>query len=157
MKRILFFMAFIATGVAMSAQNILGFNFGMTMEEASGVEVECDSIALDEETNSLLIINVERDGIEYDLLVLQFDDDGELSTITLGADVGDIAEAAALQKRIIGTGSIIECDDDEEMPGAKLYIVDETKDGEPDYMLSVVRGDDGKSLSVVATYPRDWD
>ena len=54
MKRLLFFFAFIVTGVTMSAQNILGFNFGMTTEEAAEVSVDCDSIMIDEEAKALI-------------------------------------------------------------------------------------------------------
>ncbi|RRD02808.1 hypothetical protein [Prevotella sp. OH937_COT-195] len=157
MKRLLFFFAFIVTSTAMNAQNVLGFNFGMTVEEASEVEIECDSIIIDEEANSLLITNVERNGTDYDLMIVQFDDEGRLSTITLGVEVKDLAEAAAMQKRIISGGNIIENDDDNELAGAKIYIVDETKNGEPDYIISIMRDEEDRTLSVVATYPRDWE
>ena len=157
MKRLLFFFAFIVTGVTMSAQNILGFNFGMTTEEAAEVSVDCDSIMIDEEANTYLFTNVERKGIDYDLLVVLFDDDAKLSTITLGAEVKDLAEGAALQKKIIGNNKVIDSYDDPDLEGSKLYYVDETGDDNPEYVLDVIRDEEDGTMSVVATFPRDWE
>lgn len=157
MKKLFFVFAFVMASVSVSAQDVLGFRFGMTQEEASAVAVDCDSIMIDQEANSFLFIDVERNGVEYDLLIVQFDDDDKLSTIMLGAEVEDIAEGAELQHQIIGNNAIVESEDDDELPGAKVYFVDETGDGEPEYILSIIRDEEDKSLSVVATYPSAWE
>ncbi|MDD7317643.1 MAG: hypothetical protein SOZ80_07050 [Prevotella sp.] len=157
MKRIFFFLSFAIAAATMSAQNILGFNFGMTLDEASEVEVDCDSVVVDEETNTFLFLNVEYKGNDYDLLVVLFDDEGKLSTISLGTEVSNLEEGAALQKKIIGNSMVIDSFDDPDMSGARLYYVDDTGDDNPEYILSIVSDDDDGTLSVVATYPRDWE
>lgn len=157
MKKLFFLFAFIMASVSISAQDVLGFRFGMTQEEAAAVSVDCDSIMIDQEANSFLFLNVERNGIDYDLLIVQFDDNDKLSTIMFGAEVDNIAEGAELQQQIIGNSTIVESEDDEELSGSKVYFVDETGDGEPEYILSIIRDEQDQSLSVVATYPSDWE
>lgn len=157
MKKLFFVFAFVLASISVNAQDVLGFRFGMTQEEASAISVDCDSIMIDQEANSFLYIDVERNGVDYDLLIVQFDDDDKLATIMLGAEVEDITEGAELQQQIIGNNAVVESEDDEDLPGAKVYFVDESGDGEPEYILSVIRDEEDQSLSVVATYPSVWE
>ena len=175
MKKLFFVLACILASVSVSAQDVLGFRFGMTQEEAAAVSVDCDSIMIDQEANSFVFQNVEHsimidqeansfvfqnvehNGIDYDLLIVQFDDEDKVSTIMLGAEVEDIAEGAELQKQIIGNNTIVESEDDEDIRGAKVYFVDETGDGEPEYVLLITRDEIDQELSVVVTYPSAWD
>ena len=157
MKKLFIVLAMVLASVTASAQDVLGFKFGMTTDEAAAVSVECDSIFIDQEVNSYVFLNVERKGIDYDLLIVQFDDEGKLSTIMLGAEVDDIAEGVELQQQIIGESTVVESEDDAELPDVKEYLVDESGDGEPDYILSIILDDQDQSLSVVATYPSVWD
>ena len=62
-----------------------------------------------------------------------------------------------LQKQIIGNNTIVESEDDEDIRGAKVYFVDETGDGEPEYVLLITRDEIDQELSVVVTYPSAWD
>ena len=39
----------------------------------------------------------------------------------------------------------------------KVYFVDETGDGEPEYVLLITRDEIDQELSVVVTYPSAWD
>ena len=157
MKKLFFVLACILASVYVSAQDVLGFRFGMTPEEAAAVSVDCDSIMIDQEANSFVFQNVEHNGIDYDLLIVQFDDEDKVATIMLGAEVEDIAEGAELQKQIIGNNTIVESEDDEDIRGAKVYFVDETGDGEPEYVLLITRDEIDQELSVVVTYPSAWD
>ena len=140
MKKLFFVLACILASVSVSAQDVLGFRFGMTQEEAAAVSVDCDSIMIDQEAKSFVFQNVEHNGIDYDLLIVQFDDEG-----------------AELQKQIIGNNTIVESEDDEDVRGAKVYFVDETGDGEPEYVLLITRDEIDQELSVVVTYPSVWD
>ena len=49
MKKLFFVLACILASVSVSAQDVLGFRFGMTQEEAAAVSVDCDSIMIDQE------------------------------------------------------------------------------------------------------------
>ena len=100
---------------------------------------------------------MEHNGIDYDLLIVQFDDEDKVATIMLGAEVEDIAEGAELQKQIIGNNTIVESEDDEDVRVAKVYFVDETGDGEPEYVLLITRDEIDQELSVFVTYPSAWD
>ena len=71
MKKLFFVLACILASVSVSAQDVLGFRFGMTQEEAAAVSVDCDSIMIDQEANSFVFQNVEHNGTDYDLLLLQ--------------------------------------------------------------------------------------
>ena len=157
MKKLFFVLAFIVASVSVNAQDVLGFKFGMTQEQAAAVSVDCDSIMIDQEANTFLFLDVERNGIDYDLLIVQFDDYDKISTIMLGAEVESIDEGAELQQLIIGNNKVIESENDEDLAGAKVYFVDETGDEEPEYILSIIRDEEDQSLSVVATYPSAWD
>lgn len=157
MKKLFFVLAFIVASVSVNAQDVLGFKFGMTQEQAAAVSVDCDSIMIDQEANTFLFLDVERNGIDYDLLIVQFDDDDKISTIMLGAEVESIDEGAELQQLIIGNNKVVESENDEDLAGAKVYFVDETGDEEPEYILSIIRDEEDQSLSVVATYPSAWD